>query len=215
VLGPLPVHSSLLRTHFWDAPVDDNAMLVLGEPGGVGSTAPWAMLHASWTEWKNLFSLEIYCRDAKLAVDGLVRSYGRQELQIHRMRPELGPPDTEVVRYPERDTSWEREWNHFTAAIASGDATAPLAGDLASAHYAWTCVEQAQASAGGGLGGGSVAVAAGAGTAGGGLGGGSVGGGSVGGGSVAGGAGGAGGASAGGGGVAGVAVGGAVEATEP
>ena len=25
-------------------------------------TAPWAMLHVSWTEWKNMFSLEIYCR---------------------------------------------------------------------------------------------------------------------------------------------------------
>jgi predicted dehydrogenase len=149
LLGPLPVHASLLRTHFWEAPVDDNALIVLGEPGGVGSAAPWAVLHATWTEWKNLFSLEIYCRHAKLAVDGLARSYGRQELRIHRMRPELGPPDTEVVQYPERDTSWEREWDHFTAAIAAGDGSAPLAGDLASAHYAWTAVEQAQAAAGG------------------------------------------------------------------
>ena len=57
--GPLPLHSALLRTHFWDIPVEDNAALMLGEPHG--RTAPWAMLHVTWTEWKNLFSIEVYC----------------------------------------------------------------------------------------------------------------------------------------------------------
>ena len=69
--GPLPLHSALLRTQFWDTPVEDNAALILGEAGS--RSDPWAMLHVSWTEWKNLFSLEIYCRTAKLQVDGLVR----------------------------------------------------------------------------------------------------------------------------------------------
>ena len=43
---------------------------MLGEPDA--PSAPWAMLHVSWTEWKNLFSMEIYCRTGKLQVDGLV-----------------------------------------------------------------------------------------------------------------------------------------------
>ena len=30
-----------------------------------------AWLHATWTEWKNMFSFEIYGRDGKLAIDGL------------------------------------------------------------------------------------------------------------------------------------------------
>ncbi len=142
LLGDLPVSGSLLRTHFWEAPVDDNAVLLLGERGGVGVGSPWAMIHASWTEWKNMFSLEIYCRQAKLDVQGLVRSYGPQQLTIHRMRPELGPPDTEVVRYPDRDLSWEREWQHFARAIGAGDGRT-LLGDLDSAAYAWRCVEAA------------------------------------------------------------------------
>jgi predicted dehydrogenase len=29
--GPLPLHSALLRTQFWDTPVEDNAALILGE----------------------------------------------------------------------------------------------------------------------------------------------------------------------------------------
>jgi predicted dehydrogenase len=138
LLGPLPLHSALLRTHFWDTPVDDNAAVLLGEPHG--RTAPWAMLHVSWTEWKNMFSLEIYCRTAKLQVDGLVRSYGPQTLRVYRMKPELGPPDVETVDYPDEDGSWAAEWAHFSAAIASGS---PLLGDLADARYAWSVVEEA------------------------------------------------------------------------
>jgi len=141
LLGELPLNSSLLRTQFWDAPVDDNAVLVLGSHGGVGSRDPFSLLHVSWTEWKNTFSIEIACRTAKFAVDGLVRSYGPQTLRIYKMKPELGPPDLEEVTFPDEDNSWTREWVHFTDAIESGE---PLLGDLASARYAWSCVEAAQ-----------------------------------------------------------------------
>ena len=143
LLGELPVQSSLLKTQFWRAPVDDNAVMILADRTGVGDTSPWALLHVSWTEWKNMFSMEITAERAKWAVDGLVRSYGAQQLTIYRMRPELGPPDTEHVSYPERDESWGREWDHFAGAIASRDGRA-LLGDLTSARYAWSCVEEVQ-----------------------------------------------------------------------
>jgi hypothetical protein len=48
-------------------------------------------------EWKNCFSLEVYCRTAKLHVEGLVRSYGAQTRRIFRGRPVLGPPDLEQM----------------------------------------------------------------------------------------------------------------------
>jgi predicted dehydrogenase len=142
IAGPLPLHSAILRTHFWDTPVEDNAALLLGQ--GQARTGPWAMLHVTWTEWKNLFSLEIYCRTAKLQVDGLVRSYGPQRLTIYRMRPELGPPDVEEIVYPDEDGSWTAEWEHFAEAITAGDGR-PLLGDLEAARYAWTQVEAAYA----------------------------------------------------------------------
>ena len=138
--GPLPLHSALLRTHFWDTPVEDNAALILGE--GQSRTGPWAMLHVSWTEWKNLFSLEIYCRTAKIQVDGLVRSYGPQRLTIYRMSPELGPPEVEEVIYADEDSSWSVEWASFARSIASGDASL-LSGDLNDARYAWERIEAA------------------------------------------------------------------------
>jgi predicted dehydrogenase len=140
--GPLPLHSALLRTHFWDTPVEDNAALILGE--AQSRTDPWAILHVSWTEWKNLFSLEIYCPNAKIQVDGLVRSYGPQRLRIYRMAPELGPPNVEEVDYSDEDRSWEHEWASFTAAIDAGDERL-LNGDLSDARYAWEQIEAAYA----------------------------------------------------------------------
>jgi predicted dehydrogenase len=140
--GPLPLHSALLRTQFWDAEVEDNAALLLGEGGS--RTDPWAMLHVSWTEWKNMFSLEIYCLTAKLQVDGLVGSYGPQRLRIYRMGPELGPPAVEEVRYPDTDRTWKAEWEHFAEAIVTADGR-PLLGDLHGAHAAWEQVEAAYA----------------------------------------------------------------------
>jgi predicted dehydrogenase len=140
--GPLPLHSALLRTQFWDTEVEDNAALLLGEAGS--RTEPWAMLHVSWTEWKNLFSLEIYCVTAKIQVDGLVRSYGPQRLRIYRMGPELGPPELEQLDYPSEDHSWSAEWEHFAVAIVAADGR-PLLGDLQAARDAHEQVEAAYA----------------------------------------------------------------------
>jgi len=140
IAGPLPLHSALLRTQFWDTSVEDNAALILGE--GEVRRAPWAMLHVTWTEWKNMFSLEVYCRAAKLEVEGLVRSYGPQRLRVYTMGPELGPPELEEHAFPDKDVSWAAEWEHFAAAIATG---APVLGDLEDARYAWARVEDAYA----------------------------------------------------------------------
>jgi predicted dehydrogenase len=144
LLGPLPLHSALLRTQFWDAVVEDNAVVVLGtqERG-----APWGTFHVTWTEWKNTFAIEIYCRTGKLQVDGLQGSYGPPRLTIYTMSPELGPPAAETIEYDPLDASWEAEWRHFREAVLAGDGR-PLLGDLESAAYAWGCVEEAQRRAG-------------------------------------------------------------------
>jgi predicted dehydrogenase len=143
LLGPLPVHSALLRTQFWDAEVEDNAVVVLGGSDEADRAAPWATFHVTWTEWKNLFSLEIYCRTGKLRVEGLQGSYGPQKLDIYAMSPELGPPEIETIEYDPRDVSWDAEWQHFREAILAEDGQ-PLLGDLEYAAYAWSCVEEAQ-----------------------------------------------------------------------
>lgn len=146
LLGPLPLHSALLRTQFWDTPAEDNAVVILGERDD--RQGPWALLHVTWTEWKNLFSLEVYCRSAKIQVDGLARSYGPQRLRIYRMKPDLGPPDLEEISYPAQDVSWEEEWKHFADAIGRHASQPNLSGNLDDALYAWGRVEEAYTVAG-------------------------------------------------------------------
>src|SRR6185503_9023014 len=96
-------------TYFWDMPVDDNAFLSIRSP-----TRQTAWLHVSCTEWKNLFSLELYGRDGKLAIDGLGGSYGTERLAFYKMLPEMGPPETIIFEYPRSDSSWALEMAAFT-----------------------------------------------------------------------------------------------------
>ncbi|MCZ4494202.1 MAG: Oxidoreductase domain protein [Conexibacter sp.] len=142
LLGELPLHSALLRTSFWDMPVEDNAAILLGVPGD--HRAPWATLHVTWTEWKNMFSMEITCRTGKLVVEGLQGSYGPQKLTVYAMKPEMGPPDREVFEFDPVDVSWAAEWDSVRAAIASGEPAA----DLDSVRYCWELIEQAYAANG-------------------------------------------------------------------
>jgi len=139
LFGSLPVHSAFLSTSFWDMPVEDNAVMVLGDPSGA---TPWTTFHVSWSEWKNEFALEIYTRTTKLALSGMAGSYGPQTLRIWSMRPEMGPPDLEEIAYPAGDPSWEAEWAHFRAAVR-GEAPPGLLGDLDSALYGLGCAEEA------------------------------------------------------------------------
>jgi len=108
LLGEFPQVDGHAATYFWDMKVDDNAFLSLRT--GTGQTA-W--LHVSCTEWKNLFSLELYGRNAKIAIDGLGGSYGVERLTFYRMLPEMGPPETTTFEYPRADDSWAIETAAF------------------------------------------------------------------------------------------------------
>jgi predicted dehydrogenase len=107
-LGPFTQVEGVAATYFWNMPVDDNAFLTLSTAGG-----QTAFLHVSCTEWKNLFSLEIYGRHGKIAIDGLGGSYGVERFAHYRMLPEMGPPDTVIREYPRGDRSWTLELEEF------------------------------------------------------------------------------------------------------
>jgi len=107
-LGEFPVVEGHASTNFWDMKVDDNAFLSLRT---AANQTAW--LHASCTEWKNLFSLELYGRDAKLAIDGLGGSYGPEKLTYYKMLPEMGPPDITSWEFVRGDESWALETRAF------------------------------------------------------------------------------------------------------
>ncbi len=107
-------------TCFWDMPVDDNAFLSLRTAAG-----QTAWLHVSCTEWKNLFSFEIYGRTAKIAIDGLGGSYGTERLTFYKMKPEMGPPETMAWEFPSSDDSWAQELAAFIDDIRLGREPSP------------------------------------------------------------------------------------------
>lgn len=109
-----------LGTYFWTMPVEDNAFLILTTAAGQA-----AFLHATWTEWKNLFSLEICGRQAKLEISGLGGSYGVERLAFYRMSPQMGPPETTIWEYPMADNSWDAEFADFLEDIRLGREPAP------------------------------------------------------------------------------------------
>ena len=107
-LGDFSEVQGFAHTYYWSMPVDDNGFMLLKTP-----RRQVAFLHASCTEWKNLFSMEIYGREGKLDVSGLGGSYGVERLTWYRMLPQMGPPETAAWEYPMDDDSWEVETAEF------------------------------------------------------------------------------------------------------
>ncbi|PYO56587.1 MAG: LmbZ [Candidatus Rokuibacteriota bacterium] len=127
-LGDFESVQGFAHTYFWDMPVEDNAFLLLRT-----AAQQVAFLHASWTEWKNLFSFEIFGRHGKLDVSGLGGSYGTERLGFYRMLPDMGPPETTIWEYPMPDVSWEVEFAEFADDIRAGRPPAPGLGDARAA----------------------------------------------------------------------------------
>lgn len=121
-------------TFFWNMAVEDNGFALLKTAQG-----QVAWLHASCSEWKNLFCFEIFGRDGKLQIDGLGGSYGVERLSFYRMLPQMGPPETTIWEYPGEDSSWRAEFEHLIGCIH--DRRAPE-GTLEDALAALDVVEQ-------------------------------------------------------------------------
>jgi predicted dehydrogenase len=107
-----------VHRYFWNMPVEDNAFISLRT-----NCDQTAWLHVSCTEWKNLFSFEIYGRVGKLQIEGLGGSYGTERLTFYKMLPEMGPPETTSWEYPGEDISWKHELHDFIRAVQAGGPT--------------------------------------------------------------------------------------------
>lgn len=107
---------AVTQTAVWPIrPLEDNAYAVLRfADGAVGQ------LHVSMTQWRNLFSLEVYGEAGAVIVDGLGGSYGVERLTRVFRAFEGGPPAVEEERFDGDDASWAAEWAAFIAAVETG-----------------------------------------------------------------------------------------------
>ncbi len=118
-----------VETYFWNIEAEDNAFALFRT-----AEDRTAVLHTSWTQWKNRFSFELYGEQGYLVVDGLGGSYGPERLVVgkRRTRAAAGPnpggasvyaggaPEERVVEFPGPDVSWAAELEEFAAAVREG-----------------------------------------------------------------------------------------------
>jgi len=111
-LGEFSEVTAVLTHSFWPMPVEDNAFCLLRTANG-----QVASLHVSWTQWRNLFSLEIHGDQGYLLMDGLGGNYGPERLTIGRRSQDFSAPREEQMDFASEDCSWSREWQEFVSAI--------------------------------------------------------------------------------------------------
>jgi len=107
-LGEFSEVKGFINTYFWKMPVEDNAFLTLKT-----NSNKIAFLHVSWTEWKNIFSFEIFCSHGKLDINGIGGSYGQEQLTLYKMSKKMGIPKQKKWKFRSQDVSWKNEINEF------------------------------------------------------------------------------------------------------
>ncbi len=123
-----------INTFYWNMEVEDNAFAMFRTKNG-----QVAVMHTSWTQWKNKFLFEIFGEKSYLVVDGLGGNYGLEKLIIGKRKTKIdnhnleiedwksevrsqvqylgGPPEEEIIGFPGPDISWIEEWKEFISAI--------------------------------------------------------------------------------------------------
>jgi predicted dehydrogenase len=133
-LGDFTKVQGSAHTFYWKMSVEDNAFALLHTAEGKA-----AFLHCSCTEWKNLFSFELYGKRGKLHLQGLGGSYGTESIAHYQLLPQMGPPETTIWEYPMSDNSWNLEFCEFLDDIRLNRRSSP---GLDDAHAALRVVQQ-------------------------------------------------------------------------
>lgn len=103
---------------YWKMEIEDNVFAILKN----SQTGVQASLHSTMTQWRHLFSLEIFLEKGYLVLNGLRTSsntYGEEILSIAKNRstaPAATWEDEERITY-HSDSSWNTEVGHFISAI--------------------------------------------------------------------------------------------------
>ncbi|MBL18559.1 MAG: LmbZ [Flavobacteriaceae bacterium] len=125
---------SSTQNYFWNVSVEDNCFLALEN-----DEKQMSWIHVSWTEWKNLFSFEIFGKYGKISIEGLGGSYGVETLKFYKMSSEMGPPYTKIYEYPQKDKSWIEELKEFELSI---NENRDASGNLDDAINVWKIIDK-------------------------------------------------------------------------
>jgi predicted dehydrogenase len=102
------------RQYFTEQPLDESGMAIVRMKSGAT-----ASLHTTMTNWKNIFSFEVFGEDGYVHAEGLGASYGVETLSIGK-RDFNAPFQDHVIEYRGGDISWRDEWKEFSTAVREG-----------------------------------------------------------------------------------------------
>jgi 1,5-anhydro-D-fructose reductase (1,5-anhydro-D-mannitol-forming) len=103
---------------YWNLEVEDNAFVILSN----SQNGMVASLHSTMSQWRHLFSLEVFMEKGYMVLNGLVTStmsYGKEVLSIAKNRssaPAATWEDEVKTKYVDNN-SWFYEMEHFFNAI--------------------------------------------------------------------------------------------------
>jgi predicted dehydrogenase len=103
---------------FWNLDVEDNAFVILRN----SKTGMLASMHSTMTQWRHLFSLEVFMEKGYMVLNGLLtssKSYGEEILSIAKNRS-AAPAATwedEICEQYNINNSWRYEMKTFFSAI--------------------------------------------------------------------------------------------------
>ncbi len=118
LLGDFDTVKAELSNLYWKMDVEDNAFVIMKDT----RSGVIASLHSTMTQWRHLFSLEIFLEKGYMVLNGLITSsmtYGEEELSIAKNRstaPAATWKDEIKTRYTDNN-SWRYEMEHFFSAI--------------------------------------------------------------------------------------------------
>lgn len=110
------VHS-FVSNLYWKLDVEDNVFATFRNRNGLV-----ASIHSTMTQWRHLFSFEIFLEKGYIVINGLLTpsgTYGAESMTVAKNRttaPAAIWSDEEHIQF-EIDNSWSREVKHFFEAI--------------------------------------------------------------------------------------------------
>lgn len=118
--GGFDVVKAEVSNLYWKMDVEDNAFVILKD----SKTGKVASLHSTMTQWRHLFSLEIFLEKGYMVLNGLITSsmsYGEEVLSVAKNRstaPAATWKDEIKTQYIDNN-SWRYEMQHFFNAITN------------------------------------------------------------------------------------------------
>ncbi len=132
---------AFVSNSYWkELDIEDNVFAILRNRQGIV-----ASLHSTMTQWRHIFSLEIFLERGYIVINGLKTpsgTYGEEAITIAKNRtppPEASWTDEEKLVFP-ADDSWHRELQLFVRAIREG--TPVPVGTTRDAHVLMRLVEK-------------------------------------------------------------------------